>query len=1119
MKKKINYGNHRWLHKLLRTMKLIIYLMVISATQMYAVSSFAQKTKLDIKVENSSIEDLLKNIELNSTYRFFYRSNDLLDKQDINLDLKDKSVQEILDAILPGMSLSYEVFDNYIAVKRAPIIVKGEKQQIVITGVVTDKDGYPLPGVNIVEKGTTNGTVTNLDGNYTINVSSPDAILIFSFVGFLSEEIVVGGQTTIDITLVEDIQSLEEVVVIGYGVQKKSVVTGAISSVKSEDIVNTSITRTEQALQARTAGVQVISGSGSPGAGMKVRIRGYSSNGSSEPLYIVDGMRTTDISNLDPNNISNMEVLKDAASAAIYGAEGGNGVVIITTKTGTSGKSQVNYELQYTLQSLGHTPEVMNAVQYADYMEEAGLIIDAPTDINTNWIDEAFETTPMMKHYLSLTGGSDKGSYILSLSYLDQDGIVKGSQDTYKRYSGMFNADYKLYDWLKVGNNITFNHAKRNSIAENSEYAGLISSTIMLDPLTPVKYTGELPSHVQDLLDAGKTLLKAPDGNYWGISKYVNGDNINTFVNRDRSKTTNNTSGVVGSFFSEISPFEGFVFTSRVGLDVNYFNTKTYERVYYYNADMYNDYSSVEDVILYKMFWQFENFATYTKSISNHNFSLLAGMSSSEYKLKLLSAYGSPLSKDQESYADLDYITSNTNDVVEGNTTFDRKLSYFGRLSYDYDNKYLLQAIIRRDAAGLSILPDDTRWGTFPSISAGWVISNESFFPETFISNLKLRASWGKNGSVSNLGDYQYASTISSSYLYPSGDGAYITGSRPEQLSNNSLRWETSVQTDIGLDLRAFDDRLTLTVDYFNKKTTDLITDNTPPLEAGNDASPVNGGDVLNKGFEFELGYRGKIGDFSYSFNANLATLKNEVVYLNPTITRLEGATVNSEVMTAFEEGLPIWYFYGYKTTGIDPATGDAVFEDVSGDGVINDNDKTYIGSSIPELTYGCYLNLEYKGVDFSLVGQGSYGNDILMGMVRVDRPTANRYSLFYTDRWTPENTGASRPSATVDANYWNSDGLIFDASYFRVKQLQLGYTLPSGFLNSIKVNKFRVYVSLEDYFTFTKYPGMDPEATSAGSFEYGSGDRDISVSSSQGIDRGFFPTARKMMFGVSVLF
>ncbi len=1096
-------------------MKLTLLFLSLTFAQLIANDSYSQ-TRLSMDMKNTTVENVLNEIESQSGYYFIFNRNIVDVNRKVNVSYEDQNVEQALTNLFEGTDVSVDIKDTHIILKSNSVNLQLQKS---ITGNITDDTGESLPGVTVALKGTTIGTITDFDGNYNLAEIPDDAIIVISFVGMRTQEISVANKDVINITMQQETIGLDEVVAVGYGVQKKSVITGAISSVRSEDIANTSITRAEQALQANTAGVQVLSGSGSPGAGMKVRIRGFSSNGKSEPLYIVDGLRTNDISTIDPNNISNMEVLKDAASAAIYGAEGGNGVVIITTKTGVSGESQVSYDFQYGIQELGHKAEMMNAAQYTGYMTESGAISSVTSSINTDWVDETFESSPMVKHYLSFTGGNDKGKYLASMSYVNQEGIVKGPQDNYKRYTGMFNADYKLNSWLKLGSNMTLNHSVRKSVSESSEYFGLIGNALMLDPLTPVEYTGELPANVQTLLDLGKKLLKSPDGNYWGISQYVNGENINPFVNRDATSSTATTDGLMGSFFAEISPVEGLTVTTKFGLDVNYNNRKTYEQEYFYNTDMYNDYASVSDAISYRTYWQWENYATYVKSIDKHNFTALAGVSSSESKVKSLSASGYPLIKDDVSFAELDFITSDTNDAVGGTTIFDRKFSYFGRVSYDYDNKYLFQANIRRDAVGLSILPKDTRWGTFPSFSAGWVMSNEDFFPKTFLSSVKIRASWGENGSISNLGGYRYASTISSSYLYPLSDGSYAIGSKPAQLSNNELKWETSVQTDIGIDLRAFDDKLTLTVDYYNKKTTDLITSNTPPLEAGNTASPVNGGDVQNKGFEFELGYRGSINDFNYSINANVATLKNEVTYLNPTLTRINGAQVNSEIMTAFEENQPIWYFYGYKTSGIDKTTGDAIFVDTNNDTFINANDKTYIGDPIPDLTYGGTINLEYKGLDLNIVGVGTYGNDVLMGMVRVDRPSSNRFSLFYTDRWTPENTTATRPSANVNSTYWNSDGMIFSGSFFRIKQIQLGYSLSPKLLNKVKFNKVRLYVSLEDYFTFTKYPGMDPEATSASRTGTDGSDAQISSNSSQGIDRGYFPASKKVMFGASIVF
>ena len=539
---------------------------------------------------------------------------------------------------------------------------------------------------------------------------------------------------------------------------------------------------------------------------------------------------------------------------------------------------------------------------------------------------------------------------------------------------------------------------------------------------------------------------------------------------------------------------------------------------------MMNANASVSESDAMMTYWQWENYASYVKSLGEHNFTIMVGTAVSSRELKMVNASGYPLLNDQKSYANLDYISTQSNSKVGGNTIEDNKLSYFSRVNYDYKNKYLFQATIRRDAAGLSILPKENRWGTFPSLSAGWVVSSEDFFPDNgILSYLKVRGSWGQNGSLSNLGNYSYASNIVSSgslylntinwsydnasYSYPLADGTYATASYPAVLGNKDLTWETSEQFDFGVDFRFFKDRMVFTFDYYRKKTKDLITENTPPLEAGNEASPINGGDILNKGFDFELSWRNQTGDLKYSISTNLSTLDNEVTYLDPTISRLTGADVNKwSSATAFEEGLPVWYFRGYKTDGIDPLTGDINIVDVNEDGEINTNDFTYIGSAIPDFTYGVTLNMEYKGFDFALFIQGQEGNDVLMGMIRTDRPTTNKLSLFYEDRWTPSNTNTSRPSATVDSKYWSSDQMIFDGSFMKIKQIQLGYSLPKSLTSRLHIGKTRLYVSLDDYFTFTDYPGMDPEAASADN-------------NSIGIDRGYFPLSKKVLFGLSLNF
>jgi TonB-linked SusC/RagA family outer membrane protein len=989
-------------------------------------------------------------------------------------------------------------------------------QGLQVKGVVTSADdGQPIPGVSISVKSTTTGILTDVNGAFTLNVPA-NSTLVFSFVGMKTQEIQVTASTTLNVVLQSELTAMEEVVVVGYGVQKKSLVTGAISSIKAEDIINLSITRPEQALQGKTAGVQVISAGGSPGAGIKVRIRGVSTNGSSNPLYVVDGVKSGDINYLDPNDIESMEVLKDAASAAIYGAEGANGVVMITTKTGKAGISVINYEIQTGWLSVTHKPNVMATPAYIKYQNEAGRTIDAlSSTVNNNWLNDIFETGFMQKHHLSYTGGNDKSNFSISGSYLTQDGIITGSRDKFNRYSVRLNSDHKVSKWLKVGENMAFTHSLRKGVSEDSEYGGVIGSALQLDPTTPVRYTdpSQIPVNVQTIINAkADTISRDPNGNIYGISTYADGEINNPFVIMEYGGGANGPGviqdKILGDVFAEISPVKGLTFTSRLGIDLAYQINHRWNKIYYYNSIRYNNAASVNENIDAWYTWQWDNFATYTKKIGDHDFTVMAGMSSQDYRHRSTGLYASPMAVGQENYSEFDYVTSEKSDDVSGYTSEDRMVGYFGRISYAYKEKYLLQGNIRRDGASLSKLPKTGRWGLFPSFSAGWVASNEDFFPKSFLTYAKLRGSWGKNGSLSNLRSYSYVGFITSSGLqYPLGDGTLGIPSEPNSLNNPELTWETSVQTDIGIDLRAWKDKLSFTVDYYNKKTTDLLTPNSPPYEAGNTASFINAGDVVNKGIEFELGLNNNAGELQYSVNLNLATNHNEVTYLNPSVARLPGPNVGPGwIATAFEKGFPIWYFRGYKTNGIDPATGDAIFVDVNGDGLITSDDQTMIGNPHPKLIYGGNINLSFKGFDLSLFLQGMSGNQAILGWIRNDRAYCNKPTVLTDNHWSLTNTTGTMPGANASALSWNSDLLVFDASYLRVQQIQLGYNLPTPLLKNIKIKGIRLYISLDDYLTFTKYPGFDPDA--------GTGN-DAGI----GIDRGVYPASRKTMLGASISF
>lgn len=1000
-------------------------------------------------------------------------------------------------------------------------------QERTITGTVLSAENkMPLIGVTVIEKGTVNGATTNLEGEFKITLTDINNPLVFSFIGYLTEEVLVGNGTTIEVSLVPDITGLEEVFVIGYGTKKKSLITGAISSVNKEDIITTS-SNAMQSLQGKVAGVNVLPTSGAPGADLSVTIRGAGSNGNSQPLYIVDGMKTG-ISYLSPSDIESIEVLKDAASSAIYGAEGANGVVIITTKSGKTGKAMVDYHFQYGLQSAPIMPAMMNPQEYSIYLDEAGIDDAIPdTSAGTNWMDEIFQTAPLQSHHLTFSGGTEKSNYLLSGSYFSQDGIVGGDKSRYQRYSIRINSNHKIKKWLEVGNNFAFTSSKRRTITEDSEYDGLISSAIMMDPLTPVRYEG-VPQNVQDAIDNGHTPVMDANGFYYGMSEYTLGKISNPVALLETMKRKYRDDKITGTFFGKLKPFSGFEFTSRIGIDVNYGTTNTWNPSHYFTPDRFNDVPTVSQGVDNWKSWLWDNYATYSRQLGVHNLSLMAGMSSQENTYEYIWGDAAPMAVEDDYYAYLDHTLSRENDKTGGSASRVTLLSFFGRLSYDFDSKYIFEATLRRD--GSSLFSPDNKFGVFPSVSAGWIISKESFFSSvSIINHLKLRGSWGQNGSLSNLSPDQWNSLISSDGIrYPHSGGGYYPGAEPVAIANSDLVWETSEQLNFGLDIRLLQNKVSFTAEYFNKITKDLLTPSTPPISVGNSAPFANGGDVMNKGFEFELSYKDFEGDFKYKIGFNLSTLKNEVTYLNP----LAGNGINgSEVgrwkgATRFDVGYPIWYFRGYKTNGIfqnqeeiaqyildnnltgyNPSPGDPIIVDVDKDSTISADDRTYIGSPHPDILYGATVYFEYKGFDFNLFLQGAIGNDVLMGFYRNDYPYTNKPRFFFEDRWTGEGSTNEWFAAETRSQYvYQSDFMVQDASFLRIRQIQLGYTLPKSILEYAKISKLRLSVSLDNYFTFTKYKGIDPEAGSTSG-------------SSQGIDRGVYPNPRKILFGLSVTF
>ena len=996
-----------------------------------------------------------------------------------------------------------------------------------VSGTVTDQNNEPLIGVSITsgKDAARIGATTDIDGKYTIVVPA-GATINFAYVGYVPQDLkAVNG--TLDVVLQEDNKTLDEVVVVGYGVQKKSSVTGAISQVKAEDIQNRTVVNPQSALQGKTAGVQIVSASNAPGSSPTVRVRGYSSNVSSDPLYVVDGVRLSDISGLDPNDIASIEVLKDAASAAIYGAEAGNGVVLISTKRGKAGQGKITYDFQFTSQSLGKVPHVMNSEQYIDYYTEAGLISkdiiynNWDFETNTDWVKTTFENSKMQRHMVAFQAGNDRGSLYLSLSYLNNNGMVVGNADTYERLTGMINASWKIKPWLEVGTNNQIEHYRSKSVAEGNEYGSLILAALVTDPLTRPTYTEEnMTAEMRRVLDSSRYgyLLSDGNGNYYGISPYVSSENPNPLIMRDRSLNQNRGYNINGSTYLNLTPVKGLLFTSRLSYRLSASESYGVSFDYYGNSTQKQDYLQVSASAYTPTYYQWENFANYTRDFGKHHAGLMLGMSYSQSRSFGLSGSMKGddsdigFKKDDPLFWYFAYANATASKSLSGGeASYTHKLAYFGRANYEYDNKYLAQFSLRADAADSSVLPRPKRWGYFPAASLGWVISEESFMEKTrgYLNHLKIRASWGRNGSTASLGGYSYANVIAGTGNYPTGNGfEYRPGYAPSSTGNDDLKWETSEQTNVGVDARLLNGRLSFTADWFNKETKDLIvTGITPSTVVGNTASPVNAGNITNKGFEFELGWTDRIGDFGYSVRGNIATLRNKVTYIHETLNAIDGTSFHTYgAITRFEKGHPAWYFYGYEFAGINPETGDPTFVDRNNDGSITDADKTEIGKGMPDFTYGLTLTANWKGLDLIVFGAGSQGNDIYCCLNRSDF-TLNKLTYFTEDRWRPNHTNGSMPAAGAAEmdKFMTSTASVFDGSYFKIKQIQLGYTIPQNWTRKAFIDNLRVYCSLEDFFTFTKYKGFDPEVTGVGS--------------ALGVDKGSYPNAKKVVVGLNVTF
>jgi TonB-linked SusC/RagA family outer membrane protein len=1016
----------------------------------------------------------------------------------------------------------------------------GALAQSLIKGTVKDVSGDPIIGASVKVQGSKSGVITDFDGNFSVQADN-NATLVISYIGYTTETVKVAGKNNLSITLKEDAQTLNDIVVIGYGVQKKSDLTGAVASVKAEDLKHRSTTDAAAALQGKAAGVQILNSSGKPGAGANIRVRGYSSNSSNiGPLLIVDGLQVSSIQYLDPSMIESMEVLKDAASAAIYGAEAGNGVVLITTKSGAKSKGQgtITYEAKFTNQGLGHVGKLLNASQFKDWMgmqlgadQVKADLADAEktygwnSQTNTDWMKEYFEDTWAQQHTISFQGGNDRGSYFLSTSYVNQDGIVKGSKDKYERLTAQINADYKIKDWLQIGTNTALEKWSSRGVSENG-YGTSFEMLLLIDPLTPLYWTsrnqmlGEYASYY-DAIQAGnsKYTLFGDENGYYATS-YFNTRlaGANPFSQRDRAEGKNEGVNVNGTVFLNITPIKQVTFTSRLGYRLSFNNSSDWQYPYYLNGQTKGDNYSISASSNNSTWYQWENFINYNQDFGKHNVGAMAGMSFRQYNSNGVSgsASGPDILKSYEpNFRYLNCVNGNDDTVkkIDGVPNMTRAMSYFGRVLYSYDNRYSLQGNFRADAFDSSKLSKDNRWGYFFSGSAGWTFSNEKFFKDnidpSIISFGKIRASWGTNGNVNVLGNYSYTAGIATnSQFYNYGSTSAVSyGSMPNGIANPDLTWEKSEQFDLGLDLRFLNDRLSVGIDWYTKTTKDLLVPAPVMPESGYSTMTINAGKVQNKGLEVELTWKDNIGDFRYSISGNIATLKNEATYLDPSIERIAGATVEGAspgaIRCYFEQGQPVWYMRGYKYAGRD-ANGGPLYYTKDG-GTTNDpgdGDMTNIGSGLPDLTYGITLNAEYKGFDLTVFGAGEAGNDIYYGLYRTGYNNIAKgvYDDFKSGKF-PE-----AKSVYGVAKFYQSSAMVYDGSFFKLKQIQLGYTLPTNLTKKVYMQNVRAYVSLDDFFTFTKYPGLDPETCTQ---EF----------NCPGLDKGNYPNMRKLVLGLSVTF
>lgn len=1099
--------------------------LLIAFLGMVSVGSVLAQGKITLSLKQATVKSILNELESQSGYTFIY-SEDLLDVyKKIDVNINAVSIEAAIKDLLKDTNISYVFKEKHIVLSPKSHTTKNT-QQVKLKGSVKDAKGEPIIGASVFIPGTTIGTSTDVDGNYEL-VVDPNANIKISCISYNDVELNVNNKSILDIVLLSSNIELDDIVVIGYGTVKKRDVTGSVASVKGDMLAKQPVSDAGAAIQGRVAGVSVTAQSGTPGAAPTIRVRGIGTVNNAEPLYVVDGVPVNSIAYLNPNDITSMEILKDASSSAIYGSRGANGVILITTKKGASGSTTVSFNGYYGVQTAINNLNLMNGQEWYDFQTEVNKTRVKPIDlskadrnVDTDWVGAVLRPAAIQNYYVDLSGGKEGMVYSASAGYFGQEGTVKGSD--YERLSLRFSAEHKINNIFTIGTNLASSISTKKTVLESSEAFSIISTAMRMEPIVPIYNS---------------------DGKY-GSSPFT--DTYNPVASIDYSNTKRKQLDLVGSIYGNVNITKNIRFRTSFGVDMNRIDDSDFIPQYNVSVAQKTAESVVSRGAINYINWVWENTLSYEKIFADkHDFKAMVGYTMEYTKNEKFSASknGVPSGSDNLWYLD---AAQNVNSVkAYGNAWEAAMISYLARLNYGYDDRYLATVSMRVD--GSSKFAPSNRYSVFPSFALAWKISNEKFFKNLdakWINQIKIRGGWGQIGNQ-NIGNYLFQNVLTSAAQYQYTYGVpeeVFQGVTAIALGNKNIKWETTESTNIGLDITLFNN-LNIVADYYSKTTKDMLLQEPIPLHLGFEQGPVtNVGSVRNRGFEFSVNWQGELAkDLFFNVGANIATVNNKVLSLGTGSAISGGLLYNRGNVTRTQVGHSIGEFYGFRTGGLiqtqeqlddvrkrqpNVQLGDRIFLDLNGyeadgktltgkpDGKLNDADKDFIGSPIPDFTYGLNLGLEYKGIDFAVFFEGVQGNSIFHGNKTYTYGTGNIYQKHRAvlNYWTPTNTDTDIPRLNGDDNNDSmriSDIYVEDGSYLRLKNLQLGYSFSAKWMQKLRLQKLRIYFSAQNLFTITNYTGADPEVGQLSSTDY----------LSRGFDLGTYPQARTFTGGINITF